>query len=133
MSRICFRLIVDENVPSSVSEYLRQRRHSVTLAQDVFTRGTADFVIAIAADEQGAIVVTINCKHFERLVSKRDNRGNLRFPNMGLIALDCETSVMVTRLSEFIDLIEAEYALAQARQDKRLLVMVRNKNFRVLR
>lgn len=44
-------LLIDENVPDSVTHFLRERGHDVHLVRDILLPGTPDYVIAFIVDE----------------------------------------------------------------------------------
>ncbi len=117
------RLLIDENITASITALLRERGHDVELVREVMAPGTQDPAIARAGNEMGAIVVTFD-KDFHGLMARKNKRGNLRFPRLGLILLDNINVQGAARLASFIDLIEAEYELLQSRPGERLWVEI---------
>src|SRR5437879_201398 len=83
------RLLMDENVPDSVSEFFCSRGHEVELARDVFGNRTPDQVIARMGDRFGAIVVTWNRRDFQELASRVPEGGRRLLRTLGLITYQC--------------------------------------------
>jgi predicted nuclease of predicted toxin-antitoxin system len=121
-------LLIDENVPNAVANFLRQRGHSVLLVRDQFVAGTADRIIAQWAHQNRAVIVTWDADFRSNLV-RRASRGQQRFFNLGLISFRCPPQASVERLRRVIDLIEFEYDRAQERPDKRMIVEIHSGHF----
>ena len=60
------RVYLDENVPYSLYDFLRQRRVTVTTAQHEQTRGFADDHQLHYAASKGLVLLTTNVRHFHR-------------------------------------------------------------------
>jgi predicted nuclease of predicted toxin-antitoxin system len=58
------RLLIDEDVPQSVVDFLQERGHEAILVREILLPGAADPVIAAIGDELEAIIVTWNQKDF---------------------------------------------------------------------
>ncbi len=99
-------LLIDENVPRSVATVFQTHGHDIVFVKEALGEGTPDPAVVTYADTINAIIVTWNHKHFKRWVS-RATQGRRQ---AGRISFKCE------------ELIEAEYALAQSRKDKRVLI-----------
>ncbi len=126
-------LLMDENVPDSVSEFFRGRGHEVYLVRDLFLPGTPDPVIALAGDRQHAIIVTWNHKDFKRLATRIPVGERLRFRHLGRINFRCNEAHGSRRAEELIEWIEFEFAQVQKRSDKRLMIEIGETSFRVIR
>ena len=126
------RLLVDENVPNSVSEFLRGRGHDVDLVRDRLGQMTPDEYIAWVGDELGAVVVTMD-KDFNEIVKRIPQGGRLKFKALGRISLKCRESQATVRIREFIEEIEREYDRLQGRRDKRLIVEITASSYRIVR
>lgn len=133
MERRRLRLIVDENVPSSVAHFLRERGHEVSLVLDLFPAGTADPVIARMASELRATVVTHNCRHFKGLAARITKKGAPSYPGMSLFGLTCKEEFSLGRIQEHIHLIESEAARLQVLPDSRLIIEIGNGYLRIER
>ncbi len=127
--RVRMVLLVDENVPASVTQFFRERGHEVHLVWDLFPRGTADPVIGKLGDEQAAVVVTWNHRDFKKLAARVPVGQRRRFRRLSLISFRCRESLGRRRAEELIEFIEFAYEQAQRRRDKRLLVEITNTTF----
>jgi predicted nuclease of predicted toxin-antitoxin system len=116
-------LIIDEDVPRSVTEFLRGREHEVYLSTELLLPPTPDRTIAAKANQMSAIVVTCD-KDFDRLIQ----RNNLRFRSAGRISLRCNQARARDRLAQAIDLIEFAHHRRRELPDKRLIVDVKDSN-----
>jgi predicted nuclease of predicted toxin-antitoxin system len=126
------RLLIDENVPDSVSKFLRERGHEVDLVRDSLGQMTPDEFVAWVGDDLGAIVVTID-KDFKSLVSRMPTFGRRRFSALSRISLRCRETQALSRMQEFIEEIEREYDRLQGRSDKRLIVEITGSSYRIIR
>jgi predicted nuclease of predicted toxin-antitoxin system len=116
-------LLIDENVPNSVAEFLRDRGHDVRLVRDLFPSGTPDPVIAKVGDELEAIVVTWD-RDFKRLAARVPEGSRQRFRRLGRISFRCSEARGRARIEECIEAIEFAYVQVQKRRDKRLLAEI---------
>ena len=122
-------LVIDEDVPRPVADFLRERGHILQLVAESTIKGEADEVVCALADQIGGIVVTWNHRHYARLLPRVPQSGELRFPNCGRISFTCPAPMGVPRLEAVIADIEREHDEAQGREDKRLLVTVDKTRF----
>jgi len=125
-------LLIDENVPESVTDFLRARGHDVRLVREVLPAGTADPILARIGDELEAIVVTWD-KDFRRVISRVPFGSRAAFRRLGRISFRCNEARGRARIEELIEWIEFEYAQVQKRRDKRLIVEIGDNSFRVIR
>lgn len=126
-------LLIDEDVPVSVAEFLRSREHEVRFVRDELAAGASDPTIAAYGNGIGAIVVTCNHRHFKALSPHFSKGSLLRLPQLGRVSLACNQTSARRRIEEVIDWIEYEYAQCQQRTDRRLLITVRENDFVVER
>ncbi|HXU25361.1 MAG TPA: DUF5615 family PIN-like protein [Tepidiformaceae bacterium] len=126
------RLLIDENVPNSVSAFLRDRGHEVDLVRDRLGQMTPDEYIAWVGDELGAVVVTMD-KDFNAIVKRVPPGGRAKFKSLGRISLKCRESQASARMREFIEEIEREYDRLQGRRDQRLIVEITASSYRIVR
>src|SRR4029079_10197864 len=96
------RLLLDENVPNSVGEFLEARGHHVDLVRDSLGQMTPDEVIAWVGNNLSAIVVTID-KDFRQLIQRVPTGGRRKFQNLGRVSLRCRESRALARFQEFIE------------------------------
>jgi hypothetical protein len=111
-------LLIDENVPDSVTRFCRERGHDVRLV------GTPDPVIATLGDPWSAVVVTWNYRDFKALASRIPPGNRRHFRRLSMIAFRCRESHGARRLADEMDMIEYAYERAQARGDKRLFAEI---------
>jgi predicted nuclease of predicted toxin-antitoxin system len=125
-------LLIDENVPASVSDFLSERGHQVQYVRDHFLPGTADPIVAAGGDRMGAIIVTWDQRDFRRLASRVPEGGKAAFRRLGRISFRCPESKGRMRIKQVIEAIEAEYERAQRRADQRLLVEITTTSVRFI-
>lgn len=117
-------LLIDENVPRSVGEYLADRGHTVHYVTDHFPRGTPDGVIAQSGNRMGAIVVTWDHKHFKHLAARAAD-GKPKYPKLGRISfVKCPENRGVECLSKHIELLEFAHEQSLQKEDKLLIVEI---------
>ncbi len=126
-------LLIDENVPASVSGFYASRGHDVQYVRDLPAAGAADPVIATTGNILGAVVVTWNHKHFKALVSRFPGGNRQRLRNLGRITYTCPEPFGLRRTAALIESIEFEYAQVRKMADKRLMFEVGTTTFRVFR
>ena len=115
------QLLIDQNVPRSVADYLETRGHAALHVKDVLGPTATDQVIVAYANRIGAVVVTWNHKHFKREVTRATQQKR----RVGRISFCCPENMGVQRAKQCMELVEAEYGLAQQRHDKRILIEIR--------
>jgi predicted nuclease of predicted toxin-antitoxin system len=125
-------LLMDNNVPDRVSDFLRERGHDVRLVRDLFPSGTADIVILAWANEQSAIVVTHD-RDFHRLIQRAQTHYRDRAHKAGRISLLGLEMNARKRVEDFIESIEFEHLQVQQILDKRLIVEITDSAFRIVR
>lgn len=125
--------LIDENVPESVTIFLRERGHDVRHVRDLALTETPDPVIAAAGDKLGAIIVTWNHRDFKKLVARIPHGGQAALRRLGRINFRCDEAKGRYRVEQVIDIIEAEYEMAQGRGDKRVMMEVLTNSFRFIR
>ena len=125
-------LLIDENVPESVTEFFRGRGHSITYVRDIFLPGTSDPVIGAAGDKLGAIIVTWNHRDFKKLAARIPKGGQAALRRLGRINFRCHEARGRRRAEQTIDILEDEYERAQGRSDKRLLIEISETSTRII-
>lgn len=124
-------LLIDEDVPDSVAQFLRERGHHVRYVREVAGRGTPDPVVAKIGDLAEAIIVTWNQKDFRRLATRIPEDNVQHFRHLGRISFTCAHSKGRARIEEVIDIIEMHFQIARSRRD-RLLIEVQTTSIRVI-
>jgi hypothetical protein len=115
--------LLDENVPAVVGKLLRERGHLAENSRDILPRGTADPLVAQAANERGAVIVTWD-NHFDRHVNRSARGEGVRFPRAGRLTFNLPEPDAGARVPEILSIIEHEYAECQKLSDKRLIVEI---------
>lgn len=128
-------LLIDEDVPKAVADFLRERGHKVLMADEIFPKSTPDPVIAKQAELDEAIVVSCNVKHFERLISKVPHRsgrqpGAHRKRTGTILFFKCQAQA-AARVRSVIDRIEADYVRTANKRDQRFMVRIRLNSYEV--
>jgi predicted nuclease of predicted toxin-antitoxin system len=125
--------LIDEDVPASVARLLEGRGHGVTQARESLGRRTPDHVLAKVADTNEMVIVTCNYRDFKKLTQRRPEAGYARFRHLSLITLECEQARALERMTQVISSIEFEFAVCQARSDRRIFVEIRGDRFVIVR
>jgi predicted nuclease of predicted toxin-antitoxin system len=123
-------LLVDENVPESVAEFLSSRGHEVRHVRDVLPAGTPDPVIAAVGDRMGAVVVSWD-KDFERLIRRIPVGKKTAFKRLGRISFKCDYPNGRRLIEKWIDHIELHYERARVDQDVRMIVEIQENAFKM--
>jgi len=124
-------LLIDENVPESVTEFFRARGHEVSLVRDILLPGTPDPVVGAVGDEMAAIVVSWD-RDFRSIASRLPGVGKRRLRRLGRISFRCSEPHGRQLIEKWIEHVEFEYAQAQKRGDKRLMVEIMESGLKVI-
>ena len=124
-------LLIDENVPQSVTEFLRDRGHDVRFVRDLLLPGTPDPLIARLGEELGAIVVTWNRRDFKNLTAPVPPGYRRRFRRLGWINFNCRETRGRQRIEQVIEVVEFHFALAQKRPDQQFRVEILDSSVRL--
>jgi predicted nuclease of predicted toxin-antitoxin system len=116
-------LLIDENVPRSVTEFFKERGHEVRLVLDILLPGTPDPVIATIGDRMSALVVTWD-KDFDALVARVPKGNQNRFRRLGRISLRGNEARGRQTLERWIELIEFHYEQGLRDPSYRMIVSV---------
>lgn len=129
---VVLRLLLDHNVPESVARVFRGRGHQVTLVRDILPTDSPDPLIAAVSEEVGAILVS--CDRDFRQIAPRIPKGKrARFQKLSRISLECNETIAAVRVTDAMSFIEAEWEIAQARADKRMIVVIQNSGMKTQR
>jgi predicted nuclease of predicted toxin-antitoxin system len=126
-------LLIDENVPESVTEVFRQRGHEISYVRDLCLAGTPDPIVAAIGNRMEAVVVTWNHRDFKKLAARIPKGGQAAFRKLGRISFRCNEARGRIRAEEIMETIEEEYGRAQRRRDKRLLIEVTETRISIIR
>lgn len=124
-------IITDEDVPDDVAHFLASRNHEVLMAREYFLPKTPDAVIAKAASERQAVVVTWNRRHFKALAKRMRKNGALSYPGMSVIAFSCSHPRGLARIQALIETLEAFFAIRVTAGDVRMIADVSDTGLRL--
>lgn len=124
--------LADECVAESVSTFLEERGHEVIRAKQTLPEGTEDPIVAKVAEDLSAILLTDD-SDFRVIAARRPDGQRSRFRKLSRVHLACKHSQAITRIAAAVSLIEFEYEVAQARDDKRMILEIKPTLIRTLR
>jgi predicted nuclease of predicted toxin-antitoxin system len=129
---VTIRLLLDHNVPDSVGEVFRRRGHTVQHVRDILPVDSPDALIATVSEEDRSVLVS--CDRDFRLIAPRIPRGmRARFRRLSRISLECGEPQAAKRVEAAMSLIEAEYEIAQASSDARMIIVIQNAGIKTVR
>lgn len=114
----------------SVCKLLEQRGHTVTRLRNVLPMDSPDPIVAKVAQDRDEILVTED-GDFSGIVSPK--RKGRRFKKLSRVSLKCGSAKTANRMAAAVSLIEFEYAAAQARPQKRIIVEIQTTVIRLIR
>ncbi len=126
------RILLDQNVPDSVAAVFEDRGHTVLYLRDVLATDSPDEVVAAFSEAEDAVLVSLD-GDFRRIAPRIPDSQLRRFRRLSRIALRCNPLQAEQRLSVAMPLIEAEYNIAQASPDPRMIVSIGNSFIRTER
>lgn len=126
------RFLLDQNVPDSVAAVFKDRGHTVLYLRDVLATDSPDEVVAAFSEAEDAVLVSLD-GDFRRIAPRIPDSQQRRFRRLSRIALRCNPIQAENRLSVAMSLIEAEYDIAQASHDPRMIVSIGNSFIRTER
>ena len=124
------RLLIDENVPTSVAEFFTSRGHTADYVRDLLPAGTPDPVIARIGDRMSAIVVTWD-RDFEKIVKRVPDGNRTAFRRLGRISFRCNEVQGIVLLTRWISLIEMHYEQALTERDFRMIVQIQESGIKL--
>ena len=125
-------ILLDQNVPDSVATVFENRGHTVLYLRDVLAPDSPDEIVAAFSEAENAVLVSLD-GDFRRLAPRIPDRQRRRFKKLSRIELRCNPIQTEQRLSVAMSLIEAEYQIAQASRDSRMIVSIGNSFIRTER
>jgi hypothetical protein len=123
---------VDENVPTSVGQFLRAQGFATEQVRDVLAPGTPDPILAVLAENRGWVVITMD-RHFDTLVKRVPEGGKARFRRVGRITLHCNPARAAARIELAMPHINLEWKLLRGATDQRMMLVIRDSNFAIER
>jgi predicted nuclease of predicted toxin-antitoxin system len=116
------RFFLDEGVPVSVGDSLKEAGHEVILLSDAIARGATDTLVCAAALANEAILVAQDGDMKE--IAKRHGAGHDRFAQLSLLKLSCKPSQSANRIRQALSLIEHEWAYSEGKAARRLFMII---------
>jgi len=118
-------VLIDRTVPEDVAGLFIDRGHRVKFSRTELEPDASDEEIAARADELASVVVTWD-KDFSRLIARAAIGIRQPYRHAGRISfVGCRYVIGRRRVERYIEVIELEWARAQERRDKRLIVTIR--------
>ena len=124
--------VLDENVPESVAQILRDHGHTAESILDHVPRGSVDPVVATVSQDLGAVLVSFD-GDFEKIAPRVPKGQRRRFRRLSRIRMMCHEPSAARRFLEGLSLVESEYAIAQSRNDVRMHIWIGNDFIRIQR
>lgn len=113
--------LLDQNVAKAVANMLVEEGHTCEFSRALIPADAADPIVAIAAEETGAILVSHD-SDFNKIAPRVQEGQKTRFRKLSRIALECSEPEAAERLRESLPIIELLVKQAAARPDKRVIV-----------
>jgi predicted nuclease of predicted toxin-antitoxin system len=117
------RFILDENVPMAVADMLIRHGHVAEFIREYVPPGAPDPLVATIAQEVDAVLVSFD-GDFQTIAPRIPHGHRTRFRTLSRIWMRCDEPDAAARLEGALPLVESEFALAQQRSDKRMLMWV---------
>ena len=124
-------VIIDENVPDEVADFLAARGATVWLARERFGAGTLDPVIAAAAARENALIITIDRKDFIGLAKRHRKDGQLSYAGMSVVTFHLSHPRVLARLRLLIEDIEDVYENRVTGRGVRLIATISDTVLRI--
>ena len=116
-----------------MAECFREHGHEVVYVRHILPRGTADTIVSVSGDIMGAVRVTWD-KDYRMLPRRAAEVGQkTRFQRLSRISFNCPEPMGRSRLQQLMPSLEFEWRQVQASQDRRLLVVISERSFRIER
>ncbi len=131
MNPLQMLLLIDENVPNSVAQFLIERGHEVKFVRDLFPAGTPDPVIATIGDRLAAVLVTWD-HDFDRIAERIPKGHRAKFRHLSRLSFRCNETKGRALIEEYIDYVELNYRKAQGKSDGRILVQIQESGIKLL-
>ena len=115
--------MLDENVPADVAEMLEKLGHKAEFIRDYVPPGSADPLVATVTQELNAVLVSFD-GDFQTIAPRVPYGQRNRFRKLSRIWMRSSEPDAAKRIEGSIALIESEFALAQLRSDRRMLMQI---------
>jgi predicted nuclease of predicted toxin-antitoxin system len=125
------RFFLDNCVPDPVGHFLLSQGHEVIFQRDSISTDAEDKLVALAAVENNAILISSDKDY--RAIASRFHISHRRLRTLSRIQFRCAETKHVERLKVGLSLIQFEWTLCQAANDKRMFIDVMDNLFRTIR
>jgi predicted nuclease of predicted toxin-antitoxin system len=115
--------ILDENVPRDMADMLIRHGHTAVYIRDYVPPGSPDPLVATVAQELNAVLISFD-GDFQHIAPRIPQGQRARFRTLSRIWMRCYEPDGADRLEQALSLVESEFALAEQRADKRMLMWV---------
>jgi predicted nuclease of predicted toxin-antitoxin system len=115
--------ILDENVPMAVADMLIRHGHVAEFIRDYVPPGSPDPLVATISQALNAVLISFD-GDFQTIAPRIPHGQRTRFRTLSRIWMRCNEPDAADRLEQALSLVESEFALAQQRSDKRMLMRV---------
>lgn len=116
------QFFLDHNVAASVGRVLQQAGHEVVFLADVLPQDAEDKLVAAVAEQRGAVIVSHD-RDFRQL-APRIGIGRAQYRKLSRVALTCTEPQAAGHVRTALALIEAEWTVAQAARDQRMIIEI---------
>jgi len=123
--------LLDQNVAKSVADTLLELGHTCEFSRALIPIDADDPVVAIAAEEVGAILVSHD-DDFKTIAPRVMHGQRNRFRKLSRIALQCPEPMAAERLRDLMPIIEHLVALAATKPDKRVILFIQRHTIRTV-
>lgn len=118
------KFLFDEDVDTALSVLAASRGHEVHLMTDI-KRSAPDPIVLETAETLGAVLITKNKKHFEKLSPRDDSRQARKYRHAGVIYMSGKEEHHVRRFEEELDVVCLKLDQAKNGSDPRIIVEIR--------
>lgn len=117
------QFILDENVPKDMADMLIKHGHTAVYIRDFVPPGSPDPLVATVAQELDAVLISFD-GDFQTIAPRIPHGQRTRFRTLSRIWMRCYEPDGADRLEQALSFVTTEFALAQQRADKRMLIWV---------
>jgi predicted nuclease of predicted toxin-antitoxin system len=115
--------LLDQNVAKAVADMLVAEGHTCEFSRALIPADAADPLVAIAAEETGAILVSHDTD-FNTIAARIVKGHKNRFRKLSRVALQCSEPEAAARLCENLPILQVLVAQADSRPDKRVILFI---------
>lgn len=117
------RFMIDENVAASVCRKLRELGAEARYIRELIPEGSVDPLVAYVSQERSAILISHD-GDFQKIAPRIPDGQKKRFKVLSRIQIACPEYQAADRIEKAYSFILAEYEIAQASNDKRMILQI---------